>query len=61
MARPHGAVLTLRVGDRVVHGTTLAGAAGRGGLGWIFGATVGYCGLMASQHIDFSCDRASSL
>ena len=40
-----GAVSTLGDGSRVVHGTNLSGAAGRGGLGWI----VDTIGMMACQ------------
>ena len=54
---PGGALPTLGVGSGGIHGTTLIDVAWRGSLGWIFGCV----GVMTSQTIAVSCERASRL
>ena len=56
-----GAVSILGGCPRVVHVTTLAGEAGRGSSGCVFGVVVGCGVIMAYQTFSVICDRSSSL
>ena len=56
MYGPCAAVNSLRGGNGVVHRTSLVGSSGRGVLEEI----VGFFGVMASQKISVSYDKASS-